>query len=203
MTNHAKHNGAIPTVGNHADRNTIVHFLNGALATEIVCALRYQRHHVVARRIHGHTVARELLAYAKEEQRHAELIAGRITELGGPLVFSPEGLLAFRPSECAEGKDLVAMIRETLVAERLAMEAYGEMIRYFGNEDPTSRRLLEGILATEEQHAGELTALIEILRDNGHTPTWPLGVVADSPRRVDSWIDYFGTGDTPLHRPPR
>jgi bacterioferritin len=208
MTNDAKHNGSAVTSGDRADRKTVVRLLNGALATEIVCVLRYQRHHFMARRIHAKTVAREFLAYANEEQRHADLIAARITQLGGTLIFSPDGLLAFNQSEYAERKDLFEMIREDLVAERICIETYGEMIRYFGNDDPTSRRLLEEILVNEEQHAGDLTALIDILRreeraaffaardpSSRHTPARPLELAADRPRRVDSWIDYFGTGD--------
>jgi bacterioferritin len=207
MTSDANHDGSAVTNGKRADRKTIVRLLNGALATEIVCVLRYQRHHFMARRLHAKTVAREFLAYANEEQRHADLIAARITQLGGTLIFSPDGLLNFNHSEYAERKDLFEMIREDLVAERICIETYGEMIRYFGNTDPTSRRLLEEILVNEEQHAGDLTALIDILREERgaffaarepsprRTPARPLELVADRPRRVDSWIDYFGTGD--------
>src|SRR5688572_12797503 len=164
MTNDAKHDGSAVTSGDRADRKTVIRLLNGALATEIVCVLRYQRHHFTARRLHAKTVAREFLAYANEEQRHANLIAARITQLDGTLIFSPDGLLTFDHSEYAERKDLFEMIREDLVAERNCIETYGEMIRYFGNDDPTSRRLLEEILVNEEQHAGDLTALIDILR---------------------------------------
>jgi bacterioferritin len=169
MRNDENHNGGAVTDGGRADRKTIVRLLNGALASEIACVLRYQRHHFMAAGIHANAVAREFLTYANEEQRHADLIATRITELGGDLMFSPDGLLTANPSQYAERKDLGEMIREDLVAERIGIEAYGELIRYFGNDDPTSRRLFEEILANEEQHAGDLTALIEILRREERT----------------------------------
>jgi hypothetical protein len=153
MTNDANQSGSAVTNGDRADRRTVIRLLNGALATEIVCVLRYQRHHFTARRLHAKTVAREFLAYANEEQRHAE------------------------------------------------------MIRYFG-DDPTSRRLLEEILVHEEQHAGDLTALIDILRcetrgpffaarapSPRHKPARPLELEVDRARRIDSSIDYFGSGD--------
>jgi bacterioferritin len=208
MTNDANQNGSAVTNGDRADRRTVIRLLNGALATEIVCVLRYQRHHFTAMRLHAKTVAREFLAYANEEQRHADLIAARITQLDGTLIFSPDGLLTFDHSEYAERKDLFEMIREDLMAERNCIETYGEMIRYFGNDDPTSRRLLEEILVNEEQHAGDLTALVDILRceERGtflaerdlrpqHTPARPLELVGDRARHIDSSIDYFGSGD--------
>jgi bacterioferritin len=138
--------------------------LNGALASEIVCVLRYQRHHFMATGIHANAVAREFLTYANEEQRHADLIATRITQLDGKPMFSPDGLFTSNHAEYAERKDLIEMVRENLVAERIGIEAYGEMIRYFGDDDPTSRRLLEDILVNEKEHAGNLRALVDILR---------------------------------------
>ena len=164
MRNDENHNGAAVIDGGRAERKTIVRLLNGALASEIACVLRYQRHHFMAADIHANAVAREFLTYANEEQRHANLIATRITQLGGKPMFSPDGLLTADPPQYAERTDLSEMIREDLVAERMGIEAYGELIRYCGDDDPTSRRLLEEILANEEQHAGDLTALIEILR---------------------------------------
>jgi len=164
MRNDENHNGSAVIDGGRADSKTIVRLLNGALASEIVCVLRYQRHHFMAAGIHADAVAREFLTYANEEQRHADLIATRIAQLGGTLMFSPDGLLTANPPPYAERKDLSEMIRDDLVAERMGIEAYGEMIRYFGDDDPTSRRLLEEILTTEKQHAGDLTALIDILR---------------------------------------
>jgi bacterioferritin len=208
MTNDAKHNGSAATNGDRADRKTVVRLLNGALATEIVCVLRYQRHHFTARSIHAKTIAREFLAYANEEQRHAELIAARITQLGGTPIFSPDGLLTITHSGYAERKDLIGMVREDLAAECMCIESYCEMIRYFGNDDPTSRRLLEEILVHEEQHAEDLTALIDILRcetrgpffaarapTSRHTPARPLELEVDRASRIDSSIDYFGSGD--------
>ena len=146
----------------HDFRTVTTRLLNGALAKEIGCVLRYQRHHFIAARLHAKAVAREFLAYAREEQHHADLIAARITQLGGSVVFSPEGLLTMNHVEPVERKDLVEMIRDDLVAERLGIEAYKAMIRHFGNDDPTSRRLIEAILVNEEQHEGDLVKLIEI-----------------------------------------
>ena len=169
MRNDEKHTGGAVMDGGQADRTTIVRLLNGTLASEIACVLRYQRHHFMAAGIHANAVAREFLTYANEEQRHANLIATRITQLGGKPMFSPDGLLAANPPRYAERKDLSEMIREDLVAERIGIEAYGALIRYCGDDDPASRRLLEEILANVEQHAEDLTALIDILRREERT----------------------------------
>lgn len=144
-----------------ADRDTVVRLLNTALATEIVCVLRYRRHHFTAKGIHAQAVAEEFLEHAQEEQEHADRIAKRIVELGGEPDFSPEGLAGRSHSEYVEGDDLITMIREDLVAERIAIESYTEMIHYIGDGDPTSRRILEEVLAKEEEHADELLTLIE------------------------------------------
>ena len=169
MRNDENHDGGSVTVGGRGDCKSVVHLLNGALASEIVCVLRYQRHHFMAASIHANAVAREFLTYANEEQRHADLIAARITQLGGKPIFSPDGLLTRNPAEYVERRNLIEMIREDLVAERIGIETYGEMIRHFGDADPTSRRLLEEILVNEEAHAGDLTALIDILRREERT----------------------------------
>ena len=134
--------------------------LNEALATEIVCVLRYRRHHFMADGLHAEPVAQEFLQHAIEEQAHADEIAARIVQLGGAPNFSPEGLASRSHSEYDESESLVEMIREDLVAERIAIESYGEMIRYLGNDDPTTRRMLEGILAMEEEHADDLAGLL-------------------------------------------
>ena len=152
--------GAV-TDGYRANRDTVVGMLNQALATEIVCVLRYRRHYFMAAGIHAQAVADEFLQHANEEQTHADQIAERITQLGGEPNFDPEGLLTRSHSEYVAGKDLVDMMREDLVAERIAVESYTEMIRYLGNDDPTTRRIMEGILATEEEHADELRTLLE------------------------------------------
>ena len=136
-----------------ADLATVVRVLNEALATEIVCVLRYKRHYYMASGIHAQAVANEFLEHAGEEQTHADLIAQRITQLGGEPDFNPEGLLTRSHSQYVEGQTLVDMIREDLVAERIAIESYGEIVRYLGTKDPTTRRLMEEILAKEEEHA--------------------------------------------------
>ncbi len=154
--------GAV-TEGYKADRETVIRLLNEALATEIVCVLRYKRHHYMAAGIHAQSVAAEFLQHANEEQAHADLIAARITQLKGAPNFSPEGLLTRSHSEYVEGDGLVDMIKEDLVAERVAIDSYAEMIRYLGDEDPTTRRMLEGILAMEEEHAEDLATLLATL----------------------------------------
>jgi len=152
-------NGAV-TEGYRGDRDTVVRLLNEALATEIVCVLRYKRHYFMANGINATAVAQEFLQHANEEQGHADEIAARIVQLGGEPDFSPEGLLTRSHAEYVEGESLVDMIKEDLVAERIAIDSYGEMIRYLGNDDPTSRRMLEGILAMEEEHAEDLASLL-------------------------------------------
>ncbi|HEY3203525.1 MAG TPA: ferritin-like domain-containing protein [Thermoanaerobaculia bacterium] len=154
--------GAV-TEGYRADRETVVRILNEALATEIVCVLRYKRHYFMAAGIHAQAVAAEFLEHANEEQGHADQIAERITQLGGEPNLNPEGLLTRSHSEYVEGNSLIDMIREDLVAERIAIESYGEMVRYLGNNDPTSRRMMEGILAVEEEHADDLKILLETI----------------------------------------
>ena len=154
--------GAV-TPGYSADRPTVIKLLNEALATEIICVLRYKRHYYMASGIKAQSVAAEFLQHANEEQAHADEIAQRIVQLGGEPNFSPEGLASRSHSEYIEGSDLLDMIREDLVAERVAIDSYGEMIRYLANDDPTTRRMLEGILAMEEEHADDLVSLLEEL----------------------------------------
>jgi bacterioferritin len=154
--------GAV-TPGYRADRATVVKILNEALATEIVCVLRYKRHYFMAAGIHAQSVAAEFLEHANEEQQHADQIAERITQIGGEPDFDPQGLATRSHSEYVAGTNLIDMIREDLVAERIAIDSYADMIRYLGDDDPTTRRMLEGILAVEEQHADELKTLLEEL----------------------------------------
>jgi len=162
--------GAV-TEAYRADRETVRRLLNEALATEIVCVLRYKRHYYMASGIHAQAVAAEFLEHAGEEQGHADLIAARIVQLGGEPDLNPEGLLTRSHSEYVEGDGLIEMIKEDLVAERIAIDSYGEMVRYIGDDDPTTRRMLEGILATEEEHADDLRTLIETLgRDERQAP---------------------------------
>ena len=151
--------GAV-TEGYTADRDTVVKLLNEALATELVCVLRYKRHYFMANGIHAESVAAEFLEHANDEQGHADQIAARIVQLGGEPNFNPEGLLTRSHAEYVEGDTLNDMIKEDLVAERIAIDSYREMVRYFGTDDPTSRRMIEGILAVEEEHADDLVNLL-------------------------------------------
>ena len=155
--------GGAVTDSYKGDRKVVLRVLNEALATEIVCVLRYKRHHYMAKGIHSQAVAEEFLEHAAEEQEHADLIAERITQLDGEPNFNPDGLLTRSHSEYVEGETLVDMIREDLVAERIAVESYSEIIRYLADNDPTSRRLMESILAKEEEHAEDMKTLLETI----------------------------------------
>jgi bacterioferritin len=152
-------NGAVTPLY-RADREIVVRLLNEALATEIVCVLRYKRHYFMTQGIASPAVAQELLEHAGEEQQHADEIAQRITQLNGEPDLNPEGLLSRSHSEYVEGGSLIDMIKEDLVAERIAIESYTEIIRYLGDDDPTTRAMLERILAREEEHAQELSDLL-------------------------------------------
>jgi len=143
-----------------ADRKTVLRLLNEALATELVCVLRYRRHYFMASGLDADAVAEEFLAHSNEEQGHADQIAARIVQLNGEPNFSPEGLLSRSHAEYVEGKDLVDMIKEDLVAERVAIDSYREMVEYIGDKDTTTKRMLEGILAMEEEHADDLQAFL-------------------------------------------
>lgn len=151
--------GAI-TEGYGANRAAVIDILNQALATEIVCVLRYKRHHYMANGINAESVAAEFLTHANEEQQHADQIAARIVQLGGEPNFSPEGLATRSHSEYVEGESLVDMIRENLVAERIAIDSYREFAQYLGTQDSTTRRMIEEILAMEEEHAEDLVGLL-------------------------------------------
>ncbi len=154
--------GAV-TAGYGADRDAVVELLNAALATELVCVLRYRRHYYMASGFRGATAAGEFLEHALEEQQHADQIALRIVQLGGEPNLDPDGLSLRSHSEYVAGDTLDEMIREDLVAERVAIESYGEMIRYLGDGDPTTRRLLEEILAKEEEHADDMADLLRVV----------------------------------------
>lgn len=159
--------GAV-TVGYRAERETVIKLLNAALATEIVCFLRYKRHYFMASGINADAVAQEFLQHANEEQMHADQLAGRIVQLKGTPDFNPDGLTARSHAEYVEGNSLRDMIREDLIAERIAIDSYGETIRYLGDRDITTRRLLESILAMEEEHADDLASLLEILPEDNN-----------------------------------
>jgi bacterioferritin len=143
-----------------ADRETVLKLLNEALATEIVCTLRYRRHYFMATGINSQSVADEFLEHSNEEQQHADRIAERIVQLGGEPNFSPEGLTLRSHAEYVEADSLVDMIKENLVAERIAIDSYSEIVRYLGDKDPTSRRMMEEILAVEEEHAEDMSDLL-------------------------------------------
>lgn len=143
-----------------ADRETVLRLLNEALATEIVCSLRYKRHYYTAKGLTSVSIAQEFLEHAHEEEVHADKFAERITQLGGEPDFSPATLMQRSHAEYVEGKTIVEMIKEDLVAERIAIESYKEIVNYLGAGDPTTRRLFEQVLAVEEQHAEELHTLI-------------------------------------------
>ena len=154
--------GAV-TAGYGADRGVVLALLNSALATELVCVLRYRRHYHMASGFRGATAATEFLEHAVEEQLHADQIAQRIVQLGGKPDFDPDGLQARSHSEYVACDSLDQMVRENLVAERVAIESYTEMIRYIGDGDPTTRRMLEEILAKEEEHADDLADLLRVV----------------------------------------
>ena len=158
--------GAV-TEGYRADRAAVIKALNESLATEIVCVLRYRRHYYMASGIHARSVAAEFLEHANEEQSHADQLATRIVQLGGAPDFSPYGLLARSHTEYVEGQGLVEMLEENLVAERIAIDTYHQIIEYLGNDDPTTRRMMEAILASEEEHAEDLSSLLEELGKKG------------------------------------
>ena len=151
------------TTGYRADREKVITVLNEALATELVCVLRYKRHYYMAKGINAEPVAQEFLQHATEEQGHADQIAQRITQLQGEPNFNPEGMTSRSHSEYVEGGSLVDMIREDLVAERIAIESYSEIIRWLGNDDPTTRSLMEQILKVEEEHADDLSNMLATL----------------------------------------
>jgi bacterioferritin len=155
------------TAGYSADRAVVVDMLNQALATELVCVLRYKYHYYMASGIHSQAIKAEFLAHANEEQGHADLLAERITQLEGKPNLSPVGLLDRSHADYVEGENIVDMIKEDLVAERIAIDSYREMIHYVGTDDPTTRRVLEGILAMEEEHAEDMNTLLEQLGKKG------------------------------------
>lgn len=151
--------GAV-TASYQADREKVVEILNEVLATETVCTLRYRNHYFMARGIHATGVEDEFLEHANQEQQHADMVAKRICELGGTPNLDPEGLATRSHAQYGEGDTLEAMIREDLVAERIAIATYSEIIRWLANEDPTTRRMMEEILATEEEHADDMAKLL-------------------------------------------
>lgn len=143
------------------DRETILRLLGEALATELVCVLRYKRHFYMANGLQAESAAAEFAQHATEEQGHADQIAARIVQLGGQPDFNPDTLTGRSHAEYVEGETLRDMLKEDLIAERIAIESYREMIAYIGQDDSTTRRMLETILAVEEEHADDLQSLLE------------------------------------------
>jgi len=160
--------GAV-TSGYKADREAVIKILNEVLATEIVCVLRYKRHYYMATGIHAQAVAEEFLEHANEEQGHADIAAERITQLGGEPNFNPEGMAMRSHSQYVEGQSLLDMVREDLVAERIAVESYNEIIRYLGDDDPTTRIAMEKIMAKEEEHADDMKKILDRLGKDERT----------------------------------
>ncbi|MEO8486983.1 MAG: ferritin-like domain-containing protein [Betaproteobacteria bacterium] len=156
--------GAV-TPGYDADRKAVCRVLNEALATEIVCVLRYKRHYFMADGIHAESVKAEFKEHAAEEQKHADQIAERIVQLGGEPDLDPKSLASRSHAEYVEGETLVDMIREDLIAERIAIESYREIVAWLGSADSTTRRLMEEILAMEEEHADDLVSLLRGMKD--------------------------------------
>jgi bacterioferritin len=152
-----------------ADRKTVIKILNEVLATELVCVLRYKRHYYMATGIHAQAVAAEFLEHAIEEQGHADVAAERITQLGGEPDFNPEGLATRSHSEYVEGQSLLDMVREDLVAERIAVASYNDIIKYLGDDDPTTRIAIEKILAKEEEHADDMKKILDLLSKDERT----------------------------------
>jgi len=155
---HIEQGAITPSYGGDVQKS--IQLLNDALATEIVCVLRYTFHYVTAEGINSEAVKAEFAEHAREEQQHALQIAERINQLGGKPEMNPEGLKTRSHAEYVEGNDLVDMIKENLVAERIAIESYRELVQYFGEKDPVSRRLMEEILAKEEEHANDMHDLL-------------------------------------------
>jgi bacterioferritin len=158
--------GAI-TADYKGDREQVIKVLNDALATEIVCTLRYRYHYYMASGIHSRAIADEFLQHANEEQQHADQIAERIVQLDGNPNFSPDGILSRSHSQYVEGEDIVHMLEEDLIAERIAIASYREIIQWLGADDPTTRRVMERILEVEEEHAEELKTMLEDLGEIG------------------------------------
>lgn len=154
--------GAV-TEGYHADREKIIELLNASLATELVCVLRYKRHYFMANGIKANVVAEEFLEHAKQEMEHADKLAERIVQLGGEPDFNPDGLTGRSHAQYVAGANLREMVYEDLVAERIAVDSYREIVQYIGESDPTTRRIFEDILAQEEEHADDMADLLKDL----------------------------------------
>ena len=155
--------GAV-TASYKADREKVISVLNEVLATETVCTLRYRNHYFTAKGIHSSGVEDEFLQHANDEQAHADQVAKRITELGGTPNLNPEGLATRSHAQYGTGERLEDMIKEDLIAERIAIATYSEIVRWLGNDDPTTRSMIEQILAVEEEHAEDMLNLLDEMK---------------------------------------
>lgn len=188
------------------DVNKAIEILNEALATEIVCVLRYMHHYFMATGVHGRGVADEFKEHADAEREHADLLAERIQQLGGKPDFNPKNLLERSVSQYVEGETLADMIREDLIAERIVIEVYQDMIRYFGNNDPTTRVILEKLLHDEEEHADDLSDLLYIVnpetgKTEGQDPgTEPLRIHGDGGQQQRGKSSSGGKGQKVAER---
>lgn len=151
--------GAV-TASYRADRERVIEILNEVLATETVCTLRYRSHYFRAKGVHAPGIEDEFLEHANQEQQHADRVAKRITELGGTPNLDPEGLAARSHAQYGSGDTLSEMIKEDLIAERIAIATYSEIVRWLGSDDSTTRRMMEELLATEEEHADDMAKLL-------------------------------------------
>jgi bacterioferritin len=194
---HKMEEGAV-TESYKGDVNKTIEILNEALATEIVCVLRYMHHYFMATGVHARAVADEFKEHADDEREHADMIAERIQQLGGKPDFNPKSLLERSVSQYVEGETLAEMIREDLVAERIVIEVYQEMIRYFANNDPTTRVILEHLLKEEEEHASDLADLLYITnpetgKSEGQDPgADPLRIGTGSRERTEEELKHKG-----------
>ena len=153
-------NGAV-TEGYNADRERIIKLLNDSLATELVCTLRYKRHYFMASGVKASVAAEEFLEHANQESEHADKLAERIVQLGGEPDFNPDNLSKNSHAQYVAGATLKEMVLEDLVAERIAIDSYREIIQYIGDKDPTTRRIFEEILAQEEEHADDMADILD------------------------------------------
>jgi bacterioferritin len=175
------------------DKEQVIKLLNEALATEIVCTLRYRFHYYMATGIHKEGAAAEFLEHANEEQQHADQIAARIKQLGGKPEMNPAFITQNSHSEYVEGTSLEDMLREDLIAERIAIQTYREMIGFFGKADPTSRRLMEEILAVEEEHADDIVDLLFAVEPDNVQNTKNLYFEEEIPGKGDAGTSAKGT----------
>jgi bacterioferritin len=189
--------GAV-TAGYTADRKRVLRMLDTALATELVCMLRYRRHYYTAHSLRAQAVADEFKEHARQEEEHLGKIAERISQLGGEPDLNPETATERSHAQYDDSTDLIDMIKADLIAERIAIDIYRDMIRELGNDDPTTRRMIEHILAQEEEHAHEFAGLLENVSSNGQVQ--PPSRIADV---LPSEAPRGGAAGRAMHEPPK